>query len=64
MWRLFRRRPKGWLALSGYRKRRKRELMRNPDRLKQELEQARQWALRVAEKNRPENSHGLNEKET
>jgi hypothetical protein len=39
-------------------------LKRNPDRLEHELEQARQWALRVAEKKLQENPHRLNEKET
>jgi hypothetical protein len=64
MWRLFRRHPKDWAPWSAYRKRRGRELKRNPDRLEHELEQARQWALRVAEKKLQENPHRLNEKET
>jgi len=64
MWRLLRRRLKDWAAGSDYRKRRGRELKRNPGRLEHELEQARQWALRVAEKKLQENSRRLNEKDT
>ncbi|HYR77101.1 MAG TPA: hypothetical protein VEM96_14805 [Pyrinomonadaceae bacterium] len=64
MWRLFRRRPKDWAAGSDHRKRRDLELKRNPGRLEHELEQATQWAVRVAEKKLHENSHRSNEKET
>jgi hypothetical protein len=63
MLRLFRRRPKDWGRWLGYRKLRGRELKRKPGRLEHELEQASQWALRVAEKKLQENSR-LNEKDT
>lgn len=49
---LFRRKRKGWMSISEYRKRHERELKQNPSRFEQEQEQARQWALRVASKNR------------
>ena len=52
--RLFRRKRKGWMSISEYRKRYERELKRNPRRFEREQEQARQWALRVANKNRAE----------
>jgi hypothetical protein len=50
--RLFRRKRKGWMSISEYRKRHERELKRNPGRFEQEQEQARQWSMRVANKSR------------
>ena len=64
MWRLFRRWPKDWAPWSDYRQQRERELKRNPGRLEQELEQARQWARRVAEERLKESPRRLNDKET
>src|SRR5258706_857735 len=58
----FRRRPKGWVSLSDYRKLREREMKRDPDCVARELEQASQWSLRVAERKRKESSHRENEK--
>ena len=61
---LFRRRPKGWLSLSEYRKLREREMQRRPDCVARELEQASQWSLRVAERKLAESSHRLKEKKS
>jgi hypothetical protein len=49
--RLWRRKRKGWMSISDYRKRHEREMKRNPSRFQREQEQARQWSLRVANKN-------------
>jgi hypothetical protein len=50
MWRLFRRKPKGWLSITDYSKLREREMQRNPDRVAQELKQASLWSMRVAKR--------------
>jgi len=64
MWRLFRRQPKGWLSITNYGKLREREMKRNPDRVAQELKQASQWSVRVAERKLSESSHRSNEEKS
>ena len=64
MWRLFRRRPKGWIAISDYYEFRHRELTRNPGRLEEDQAQARKWSLRTAEKRLKEVRADCHEKET
>jgi len=44
--RLFRRKPKGWMSISDYRKHHERELKRNPLRFEREEEQVRRWSMR------------------
>jgi len=61
---LFRRRPKGWLSISEYRKLREREMQRRPDLVARELEQSSQWSLRVAERKLREISQRLTEKKS
>jgi hypothetical protein len=50
--RLLRRKRKGWMSISDYRKRHEQELERNPNRFDREQEQARQWSLRAANQSR------------
>ena len=51
------------MPIADYYKHRERELKRNPDCVAQDLEQARRWALRVAERKLEESSHRSKEKE-
>jgi hypothetical protein len=60
--RLFRRKPKGRISVSAYRRHHERELKRNPGRFEREQEQARRWSMRVANQTRKES--GRKQEET
>ncbi len=63
MWRIFQHRPRGWVSISEYARRRKRERQRNPQRFEEEQESARLWALRIAARNAAKESQAGSKEE-